>query len=79
MSRIEDKSLPFRKQNVARNSYDNNDEYNVGHSNALSDGDELGKGEVNGQIGGLTDIKTREKSMAKNMFNKNREYNVGTA
>lgn len=79
MSRLEDKSLPFRKQNVARNSYNNNDEYSVGHPNALSDGDELGKGEVNGQIGGLTDIKLREKSIAKNLFNKNKEYNAGTA
>lgn len=79
MSRLEDISVPFRKQNVARNDYDNNDQYNTGHADALSTGDELGKGEVNGQVGGATDIKEREKQIAKNKFNKNREYNAGTA
>jgi hypothetical protein len=79
MSRLEDVSLPFRKSNVARNDYDYNDEYNQGHPDALSTGDEEGKGENNGQIGGLTDIKTREKLITKNKFNKNREYNAGTA
>jgi len=79
MSRLEDVSLPFRKVNIARNDYDNNDQYNVGHADALSTGDENGKGEVNGQIGSLTDIKQKEKLVAKNKFNKNREYNDATA
>jgi hypothetical protein len=79
MSRLEDVSLPFRKTNVARNDYDNNVPYEVGHPDALSTGDEDGKGEVNGQVGGATDIKTRYKLMTKNKFNKNREYNAGTA
>jgi len=79
MSRLEDVSLPYRKQNVARNEFDNNDQYNVGHADALSTGDENGKGEVNGQVGGATDIKTREHSVARNKYNKNREYNDATA
>jgi hypothetical protein len=79
MSRLEEKSVAFRKQNVARNSYDNNDQYNVGHSNALSNGDEKGKGELENQVGGTTDIKSRETSMTKNRYNKNREYNDATA
>jgi len=79
MSRLEDVSLPFRKQNVARNDYDNNDQYSVGHPDALSTGDEDGKGEVNGQVGGTTDIKMRETLATKNKYNKNREYNAGTA
>ena len=79
MSRLEDISLPFRKREIARNDYDENDVYNSGHPDALSTGDEDGKGEVNGEVGGATDIKTRYTSMARNRYNKNREYNAGTA
>jgi hypothetical protein len=79
MSRLEDVSLPFRKREIARNDYDQNDYYNVGHPDALSTGDEDGKGEVNGQVGGATDIKTRGTLMTKNKYTKNREYNAGTA
>jgi hypothetical protein len=79
MSRLEDISVPFRKIEIARNDYDNNDQYNAGHPDALSTGDEQGKGEVNGEVGGATDIKTRKVLMTKNKFNRNREYNAGTA
>ncbi len=79
MSKLEDVSLPFRTRSIARNDYNYNDEYSVGHSDALSTGDEKGKGEVNGQIGSATDIKERNKEIVKNKFNKNREYNAGTA
>jgi len=79
MSRLEDVSLPFRKKLVAKNEYDENDKYEVGHANALSTGDEKGKGDVNNEVGGLTDIKQREKLATKNKFNKNREYNDATA
>lgn len=79
MSRLEDVNVPFRKANLARNDYNNNELYNAGHADALSTGDEKGKGEVNGQVGGATDIKTREKLMAKNKYNRNKEYNAGTA
>ena len=79
MSRLLDNSVPFRKKNVVRNTYDENDRYEVGHSRALSDGDEWGKGLLNDQVGGLTDIKTREISMARNIYNKNRMYDDSTA
>lgn len=79
MSRLEDISVQYRKREIARNDYDENDVYNSGHDDALSTGDEDGKGEVNGEVGGATDIKTRYSSLAKNKFNKNREYNAGTA
>jgi hypothetical protein len=79
MSKLEEISVTFRKTNVARNSYDNNTPYNVAHSNALSNGDEKGKGEVNNQVGGITDIKTREASIVRNKYNRNREYNDATA
>jgi hypothetical protein len=79
MSRLEDVSLPFRTCSVARNEFNQNDEYVAGHPDALSTGDENGKGEVNGQVGGATDIKVRQCSIARNKYNKNREYNAGTA
>lgn len=78
MSNLEKMSVAFRKQNVARNSYDNDDAYELGHSNALSDGDELGKGEKNGQVGGTTDIKSRETSAVRNKYNQDRQYDAGS-
>ena len=79
MSRLEDISLQFRTCSVARNGYDENDKYEVGHENALSTGDEKGKGAVNEQVGGATDIRVRNCLMTKNKFNRNREYNDATA
>lgn len=78
MSNLEKTSVEFRKKEVARNSYDNNDPYESGHANALSDGDELGKGEKNGQVGGATDIKARETAAAKNKYNIDRQYDAGS-
>ena len=79
MSRLEESSVPFRKVLIAKNEFDINDQYNAGHPDALSTGDENGKGEMNGDVGGLTDIKVRKTLIAKNKFNYNREYNAGTA
>jgi len=79
MSKLEDVSAPFRKIEIARNDYNYNDEYNAGNPDALSTGDEQGKGENNGSVGSSTDIATRKKLIAKNKFNYNREYNAGTA
>jgi len=79
MSRLEEVNLPFRTQQLAKNDYNNNDEYVAGNPDALSTGDEQGKGEFNGQVGSATDIKTRKVLMTKNKYNKNREYNAGTA
>jgi len=79
MSRLEDISVPFRKTEIAKNTYDNNDQYNSGNPNALSDGDEKGKGKMNGDVGSATDIKVRNTQLAKNRFSKNKEYNAGTA
>lgn len=79
MSRLEEISAQYRTCSTARNDYNNNDEYVAGNPNALSTGDEKGKGDVNGQVGSATDIKVRQTLMTKNKFNKNREYNAGTA
>ena len=79
MSKLENGSIGFRNELLAKNDYNTNDQYNVGNPDALSTGDEQGKGEVNGQVGGATDIKTRDTLITKNRFNKNKEYNAGTA
>jgi hypothetical protein len=48
-------------------------EYSAGHPNALSDGDEKGKGEVQ-SIGSKTDILTRNNLKGVNQFAENRPY-----
>jgi hypothetical protein len=79
MSRLEDVSLQYRTCSVARNDYDNDDQYVAGHPDALSTGDALGKGESNGAVGSATDIKVRNTLMTKNKYNRDREYNSGSA
>jgi len=79
MSKLEDISLQYRKREEARNTYNNNKEFNSAHPNALSDGDEKGKGENNGSIGSSTDIKERKNELTRNRYNRNREYNDATA
>jgi hypothetical protein len=79
MSRLLNNSDEFRRRELSRNTYTNNDNYEVGNPNALSDGDEKGKGELNGSIGGATDIAKRQESLARNKFNKNNEYDITAA
>jgi hypothetical protein len=79
MSRLEGVSLPYRKCSIAKNDYDDNDQYNTGHPDALSTGDEEGKGELNGSIGGKTDIKVRTCEIAKNKYQEGKQYDAGTA
>lgn len=78
MSKLQEISAGFRYTNIARNDYNYNDEYYEGHPDALSTGDELGKGEVNGSIGSLTDIKVRSRLLTKNTYRPGNEYNAGT-
>jgi hypothetical protein len=79
MSRLEDISKQYREREVVRNDHDFNDEYSGTHPDALSDGDEKGKGEKNGSVGSATDIKTREQQIVRNKFNNNRPYDDSTA
>jgi len=82
MSRLLKNSGEFRDREFARNSstlFTPNDEYNVGHEHAKSDGDEKGKGENDGSIGGATDITKREQSAAKNIYNQNKPYDASRA
>jgi len=79
MSRLLENSDEFRQRNKSRNTYTDNDDYNTGHPNALSDGDEKGRGEQQQQVGTVTDIRKREELATKNMFNKNNPYNINNA
>jgi hypothetical protein len=79
MSRLEDLSVAFRNEQIMKNDYNANDPYTSSHSDALSNGDELGKDELNGSVGGLTDIKTRKSLLIKNKFTSNNEYNSSNA
>lgn len=71
---LADFSVQFRTEEIARNKYSNNNQYTETSKDALSDGDELGKGELNGSIGGRTDIAERSKELAKNIFTVNNQY-----
>jgi hypothetical protein len=74
MSRLLESGKEYREKLIAKNSYNRNDEYTNSHKNALADGDEHGRGEVNGKIGTSVDIEQREKLIAKNKYDGNNEY-----
>lgn len=79
MSRLEEISKQYRDSLLVKNIYGNNDGYTSSHPNALSDGDEHGKGEKSGSIGGATDIKTRSSLLVKNKYTSNNDYNSSNA
>ena len=61
--------IQVRKDNLVKNIYkDEASGYNSNNPNALSTGDEKGKGEYNGQIGSSTDIKARKENLVKNTY-----------
>ena len=64
----------MRTELLAKNAYSNGKGYSSGHPNALSDGDEKGKGENDKKIGSLTDINTRTESVSRNYYGENRRY-----
>lgn len=78
MSRLLDNSDQYRNPLLAKNEFTNNDEYNVGHENALSDGDEHGKGATT-TIGSATDIAKRQQLEAKNKYTLNDPYDSSKA
>jgi len=71
-------SQQYRERIVTKNTYKQDDQYVTGHKNALSDGDEWGKGEKNGNIGGATDIITRKSDLTKNKYNSNNQYDASS-
>lgn len=73
MSRLLDNSDQYRDPLIAKNTFTPNDDYNIAHQNALSDGDDQGKGETD-TIGSATDIRKRNQLEAKNLYTKNDPY-----
>jgi hypothetical protein len=61
---------------MATNKYRGEKGYGVKNPNAMSDGDEFGKGQIgdNGQVGSLTDINTRIQVINKNKFGETNKY-----
>lgn len=58
------------------NEYPIGEEYGATHENAISDGDDKGKGEAE-TIGGKTDIKTRTENTLQNIYTEGNGYGAG--
>jgi len=59
---------------LAKNDYNTSKEYSAVNKDALSDGDEKGKGELNGSIGSATDKAEKTKLVVKNPFTPDNQY-----
>ena len=64
-----------RQEHLARNVYIDKNGYSTTHENALSTGDEKGKGETD-KIGSSTDIQTRISNIVKNTYSNQNGYGV---
>ena len=72
MTSVADK---IRNQLLAKNNFaSQKNEYGSTNKDALSDGDEKGKGELDGKVGSLTDIKSRTDVVARNKYNPSKGY-----
>ena len=77
MSRLDEISKQYRDCTIVKNNFKCGSEYVIGHPNTMSDGDEWGKEENDGQVGGATDIKVRSCSIVRNPFNNDKQYCAG--
>lgn len=75
MSKLETSGIIYRNEEIVKNIYGTGNEYNESNKNALSDGDDKGRGELNNSVGTLTDIKTRNSLLTKNKYKTGSEYN----
>ena len=67
----------LRTQEVVINRYSEKNGYGITNPNAVSDGDEFGKGQnESGQVGSLTDINTRTDIISANKYGANNGYGV---
>jgi len=68
----------LRTQEVVINRYSAKNGYGITSKDALSDGDEFGKGQVGdtGTVGSLTDINTRIQVTSINRYNKENGYGI---
>ena len=60
-TKLDQISEQFRKESLTRNSYNEKNLYNSQNFNALSNGDEKGKGQIgdSDKVGSTTDIQNR--------------------
>lgn len=81
-SRLLTNSEEIRKKMLAKNGdlYVEGSEYNTGHPNSISDGDEKGRDpeDIGGQVGTSVDIEVESKLMGKNLYNPNNQYTEGS-
>jgi hypothetical protein len=59
---------------LAKNDYNTANLYSAVNKDSLSDGDEKGKGDLNGSIGSKTDKIEKNKLIVKNIFTSDNEY-----
>jgi hypothetical protein len=67
--------IEFAKQ-TSQSKFNTLNFYNPNHRDALSDGDEHGKGPFKGSVGSKTDIMTRGNNIMMNPYNPNNHYRV---
>jgi hypothetical protein len=73
-SPLEKISEQYRTELVNKNIYNTSKNYDNQHSNALSNGDDKGKGEFNGNVGSRTDIANRTDLVNKNTYSNKKNY-----
>lgn len=77
ITQLEALANQFRPTELAINRYSASNGYGITNPNAVSDGDEFGKGQnENGQVGSLTDINTRTDIISTNKYGANNGYGV---
>lgn len=74
ITKLEEIANEQRKIHLSRNDYNFKEEYGSTHPDAISDGDEKGKGENNGQIGSSEDIQARTSNIVKNTYQRDKGY-----
>jgi hypothetical protein len=80
MSKLEEQGKILSVQQTVKNRNTKDNEYNVGNPDAISDGDNFGKGLGNqGTVGSLDDIKSRNSQLVKNKYRDGNEYNLNNA
>ncbi len=59
---------------MGRNIYNKDNGYSSVHPNALSNGDDKGKGENSNNVGSLIDINTRTETTVRNKYGSSKTY-----
>lgn len=76
-SPLEKLSKQFLNTELSRNQYSYNNGYGINHPNAISDGDNKGKGQnESGEVGSKVDILTRTETLARNRYTNNNGYGI---